>query len=160
MDALHHRWEELEADRPMEKIVRRRLIGEKAMLSHVTLEAGCEVAAHSHENEQWVILLEGGLRFGLGDPEGPDFRTLVVAAGEVLHLPSGLPHSATALENNDQTVVVTPQTTLAEGETFNLFVSNNVRDRLNNQLDQYPDQPGPQSYHGIFSTGTIPAGSR
>ena len=103
MDTLHHRWEELEADRPMAKIVRRRLIGEKAMLSHVSLEAGCEVASHSHENEQWAILLEGRLRFGLGNPEGPDFSTIVVTTGEVLHLPSGLPHSATALED---TVVI------------------------------------------------------
>jgi quercetin dioxygenase-like cupin family protein len=103
MDTLHHRWEDLETDRPMEKIVRRRLIGEKAMLSHVSLEAGCEVATHSHENEQWAILLEGRLQFGLGEPEGSEFRTVVVKAGEVLHLPSGLPHTATALED---TVVI------------------------------------------------------
>ncbi|MHC4471612.1 MAG: cupin domain-containing protein [Planctomycetota bacterium] len=99
MDELHHRWDDLEADRPLEKLVRRRLVGKRAMLSHVSLEAGCHVPLHSHENEQWAILLTGSLRFELGD-EGPDRRVLVVSAGEVLELPPGLPHAATALTDS------------------------------------------------------------
>lgn len=67
---------------------------------------------HSHENEQLSWVLEGALRFVVGSAiedgeeggrvrEGPDDgggREIVVRAGEVLHLPSHVPHSAEALE--------------------------------------------------------------
>ena len=99
MRDLHHRFEDLPIDHPMEGIVRRRLIGEHAMLSHVTLAAGTFVPSHHHANEQMAIVLEGRLRFVLGDPDGPDAETVEVGAGGVLHLPPNLPHSAEILED-------------------------------------------------------------
>jgi len=96
--ALHHRWDDLTCDRPLEQLVRRRVIGERVMLSHVTLEEGCHVESHAHENEQMAVVLSGAVRFAIG--AGKDARTLDVRAGEVLHLPSGLPHAATALEES------------------------------------------------------------
>lgn len=97
-NALHHRWDDLSCDRPLERLVRRRVIGERVMLSHVTLEKGCHVESHAHENEQMAVVLSGAVRFALGD--GDDASTLDVRAGEVLHLPSGLPHAATALDDS------------------------------------------------------------
>src|SRR5260370_7533786 len=74
----------------------RRLIStDRMMLAHVYLEQGCIVPKHSHENEQLTYILEGLLRFSLGDDEA---EVVDVAAGEVLHIPSHLPHNAEALE--------------------------------------------------------------
>jgi quercetin dioxygenase-like cupin family protein len=74
----------------------RRLIStERMMLAHVYLEKDCIVPQHAHENEQLTYILEGTLRFWLGEDEA---ETVDVAAGSVLHLPSWLPHKAQALE--------------------------------------------------------------
>lgn len=99
MDAAVYRWSELGADRPMALLERRRVIGEKAMLSQVRLQKGCFVPTHAHENEQFACILSGRLRFGIGAEGSPERRTVDVGAGEVMHLPSGVPHSAEALED-------------------------------------------------------------
>ena len=66
------------------------------MLAHVYLKKGCIVPKHSHENEQLTYILEGALRFWIGDDEP---RSSTSRAGEVLHIPSNLPHKAEALED-------------------------------------------------------------
>jgi quercetin dioxygenase-like cupin family protein len=66
------------------------------MLAHVYLDKGCIVPKHDHENEQLTYILDGALRFWLGD-DGSE--VVDVHAGEVLHIPSGLPHKAEALED-------------------------------------------------------------
>ncbi len=97
-DASVHCWEKLASDSPMALLERRRIIGEKAMLSRVLLKKGCDVPTHSHENEQFACILSGRLRFGIGAEGSPQRREVVVSAGEVLHLPSNVPHSAYAEE--------------------------------------------------------------
>lgn len=94
-----HRWSDLAVDRPMALLERRRIIGEKAMLSHIRLQKGCDVPLHAHENEQFAFIMSGRLRFVLGAEGSPDRKTIEVGAGEVLHLPSNLPHSAFAMED-------------------------------------------------------------
>src|ERR1700730_15715062 len=54
-----------------------------------------DVPRHSHENEQVTYVLKGALHFWLG---AHDERELIVRAGEVLVIPSHLPHRALALE--------------------------------------------------------------
>lgn len=98
-NAVAYRWTDLPMDAPMALLERRRVIGEKSMLSHVTLKKGCAVPSHAHANEQFACILSGRLRFGLGEPGGPAYREVEVAAGGVLHLPSGVPHSALAVED-------------------------------------------------------------
>jgi len=51
------------------------------------------VPEHRHESEQLTYIMEGALEFEL---EG---RTVVVRKGEVLHIPSNVPHRAVALED-------------------------------------------------------------
>lgn len=101
--AKHHHWHELPIDVPMALLERRRVVGEKVMISHITLHKGCRVPTHSHENEQMSCILSGRLRFGLGAEGSPDRREVTLGPGEVLHLPSNVPHSAEALE---ETVVL------------------------------------------------------
>ena len=95
MSTTHYRWEELPRE-VLSPLIGRRLIStERMMLAHVYLEKGAVVPWHSHENEQLTYILEGTLRFWLGDDQG---EIVDVAAGGVLHIPSQLPHKAEALE--------------------------------------------------------------
>ncbi len=91
----HYRWDDM-AKEELSPLLHRRLIStERMMLAHVYLERGCIVPKHAHENEQLTYLLSGRMRFWLGEDES---ETVDVAAGEVLHIPSNLPHKAEALE--------------------------------------------------------------
>jgi quercetin dioxygenase-like cupin family protein len=93
--ATLYRWEDLPKERLKQNLERRLISTERLMLAHVYLEQGCVVPQHSHENEQLTYILEGLLRFWLGADES---EVRDVAAGEVLHIPSNLPHKAEALE--------------------------------------------------------------
>jgi quercetin dioxygenase-like cupin family protein len=90
------RWESMPKERLSDKLDRRMITGDRMMITHVYLKAGCVVPRHQHMNEQITYVLEGALRFklGAGGEEQVDVR-----AGEVLHIPSDLPHSAEALED-------------------------------------------------------------
>ena len=99
LKANHQRWSELPVDRPMPKLARRRVIGEKTMISEVRLDKGCCVPTHAHKNEQFSCILSGKLRFGIGAENAADRYEVDVSAGEVIHLPSNLPHSADAIED-------------------------------------------------------------
>jgi unsaturated pyranuronate lyase len=93
------RWDNLPVDKPMPLLSRRRVVGEKAMISEVRLDKGCHVPTHAHENEQITCIVSGKLRFGIGVEGAADRYEVDVVAGEVIHLPSNLPHSADALED-------------------------------------------------------------
>ena len=89
-----HTIDELPVDRPMDLIERRRIVGERVMLSHVRLAKGFKVDSHHHENEQLAIVVSGKIVFGLGDGS-----SVTLTAGQVLEIPSNEPHSAEALED-------------------------------------------------------------
>jgi quercetin dioxygenase-like cupin family protein len=92
-------------ERVNDMLDRRLITGDRMMLAHVYLKKGCIVPKHSHENEQLTYILEGALRFKLGEDQKEE---LVVAAGEVLHIPSNLPHEAEALEDTLDVDVFSP----------------------------------------------------
>jgi quercetin dioxygenase-like cupin family protein len=86
-------------------LARRLVTGTRVMLAHVYLKKGAVVPKHSHENEQITYILEGALKFFLGE-DGKE--TLTVKAGEVLHIPSNYPHEAHALEDTLDVDVFSP----------------------------------------------------
>jgi quercetin dioxygenase-like cupin family protein len=103
--ATHHRWEELPREELGPLIGRRLVTGERLMIAHVYLAEGAIVPQHAHENEQLTYILEGRLRFFLGE-DGSE--VVDVAAGEVLCIPPSLPHRAEALEDTLDVDVFTP----------------------------------------------------
>jgi len=94
--ATKFRWDDLPKEQLNDLLSRRLVTGERGMLAHVYLKKGCVVPKHQHENEQFTYILEGALEFQIGEDGG---RTEIIHAGEVLHLPSNVPHSARALED-------------------------------------------------------------
>ena len=94
--AKHHRWEDLPRERLNSRLERRLITGTNMMIAHVYLEKGCIVPKHSHHNEQITYVLEGTLKFLLGEDQRQE---VIVRAGDVLTIPPHLPHQAEALED-------------------------------------------------------------
>ena len=94
--ATHVRWSEMSGERLSPLIERRYLSGEHLTVAQFFLRKGCLVPTHVHENEQFANIVQGCLRFRLG--EGGE--VVDVRAGEALLIPPGLPHSAEALEDS------------------------------------------------------------
>jgi quercetin dioxygenase-like cupin family protein len=94
--ATWYRWDQVQREDLHELLSRRLITGDQLMLAQVYLKKGCVVPKHSHVNEQFTYIVEGALRFLVGDDGGEE---IVVHAGEVLHLPSNVPHEAHALED-------------------------------------------------------------
>ncbi len=105
-DARHYRWADIPKEELAPLIGRKLVSGERMMLAHVYLAKGAIVPRHAHDNEQLTYILEGSLRFWLGDDE--DGETIDVLAGEVLHIPSNLPHRAEALADTLDVDVFSP----------------------------------------------------
>ena len=76
-----------------DKLWRKVVSGEKVMVAQLWLFKDCVVPLHHHESEQISVVLQGALKFEL---EG---REVMVRAGEVLVIPSNVPHSALAIED-------------------------------------------------------------
>jgi quercetin dioxygenase-like cupin family protein len=95
LEAIRYRWEDIPKEDLKPDLSRRLISTDRMMLAQVYLQKGCVVPTHAHENEQLTYILEGVLRFWLGEGESV---VVDVAAGEVLHIPSNLPHKAEALE--------------------------------------------------------------
>ena len=90
--ATVYRWFDMPQVEMTPKIRRRVVPGEKVMLVEFHLDKGAVVAEHQHHHEQVSQILSGKLEFTVGD------QKRVLGPGEVLHIPSNLPHSAVALE--------------------------------------------------------------
>ena len=100
-----YRWDEMPKEKVSAMLDRRLVTGERIMLAHVYLKKGCVVPRHQHDNEQITYILEGALRFWIGDDET---EYVVVRAGEVLHIPSNVWHKAEALEDTLDVDVFSP----------------------------------------------------
>src|SRR6266487_6638639 len=101
----HHRWNDIPLEELSETLARKLITGDSMMLAHVYLKKGAVVPRHSHENEQITYILEGGLRFWIGEDES---EVIDVLAGEVLHIPSQVQHKAEALADTVDVDVFSP----------------------------------------------------
>jgi quercetin dioxygenase-like cupin family protein len=81
---------------------RQFVVGQEIMAARVLLKKGCIVPEHSHHNEQLTYILDGALKFWI------DGKEIVVHAGEVLCIPSNMPHKAEALEDTVDLDIFSP----------------------------------------------------
>ena len=89
----HIRLQDMPVEHLNPLIDRQFVAGERSMLARIILRKGSIVPQHSHDNEQITYVLDGVLKFII---EG---KELIVRSGEILVIPSNLPHSAEALED-------------------------------------------------------------
>ena len=103
--AKHYRWDDLPREELNPFLGRRLITGGDMMIAHVYLKKGGIVPKHEHHNEQLTYVLEGCLRFRLGEDGA---QIVDVNAGEVLCIPRNLPHEAEALEDTLDVDVFNP----------------------------------------------------
>lgn len=97
-----HRWDEIALEKITEMISQKIVSGEREMLAQIYLKRGALVPMHSHESEQMTYILQGALKVTVAG------EALTVREGEVLHVPSGVPHQAEALEDTLELDVFSP----------------------------------------------------
>ena len=95
-------WNQVEREKLNDLIDREMVVGDKIMMARVIMKKGAHVPLHYHHNEQMTYILEGALKFAI------DGKEIVVHAGEVLCIPSNMPHEAWALEDTLDLDVFTP----------------------------------------------------
>jgi quercetin dioxygenase-like cupin family protein len=96
------RWRDIEIESLNPQIERQMIVGTNVMMARLRLKKGALVPLHSHHNEQVTYILEGALRFTI---EGQE---ITVHAGEVLCIPSNVPHEAVAIEDTVDLDVFNP----------------------------------------------------
>jgi len=96
-------FDKIPVDRLNPLIDRQFVHGEQSMLARIVLRKGAVVPLHSHVNEQITWVIEGALRFTMGDG-----RVITVSAGELLVIPSNMPHAAEALADTLDIDVFSP----------------------------------------------------
>jgi quercetin dioxygenase-like cupin family protein len=102
MAAPLHRWDEIALEKITEMISRKIVTGDREMLAQTYLKRGALVPLHAHASEQMTYVLQGALRFLV------DGEEIIVREGEVIHIPSGTPHQAEALEDTFELDVYSP----------------------------------------------------
>ena len=101
----HFRWADIPEERVTDVISRKLITGDAMMIAQVFLKKDALVPQHSHHNEQITFIVSGALHFSIGADRA---REVVVRAGEVLHIPSNVPHEARALEDTLDVDVFSP----------------------------------------------------
>jgi unsaturated pyranuronate lyase len=86
-------WDSVRKEQMNPKVWRKVVTGEKMTVAQIFIAKDGVVPLHHHENEQMSYVLEGALKFEIGGKE------LTVRKGEIVHIPSNVPHSVVALED-------------------------------------------------------------
>ncbi len=88
----HHKLHQIPEEHVTPLFSRRFFTGENLTMAFLTLKEGCVVPEHQHDSEQFSYIITGALRFNIGGEE------VVVRGGEMVEIPSNVPHSAVAIE--------------------------------------------------------------
>jgi quercetin dioxygenase-like cupin family protein len=92
----HLPWAGVKEEQVTAGISRKLIWGDRMMIAQVFLKKDALVPQHSHHNEQITYIISGALHFIIGADRD---REVTVRAGEVLYIPSNVPHEARALED-------------------------------------------------------------
>jgi len=103
--AVLTRWDDLPLEKMRGGMNRRYVHTDKMMVAQVNFAKGDSVPAHRHDNEQYTYVLTGALRFFFGEAQDDE---VVVGPGEIVFIPSGLLHSASADEDTFELDIFNP----------------------------------------------------
>lgn len=105
MDRLN--WASIPVEQMNPTTSRQVIHTDRMTIVRISLAKGALVAMHHHENEQVTIMKSGALKFVFGGPEAG--REEILRAGDILPIPSNLPHKVEALEDSQAMDVFTPR---------------------------------------------------
>jgi quercetin dioxygenase-like cupin family protein len=86
-------WDLMKAEEITELYRRKVAIGESITIARIEVKQGAITHAHSHENEEIILVLKGSWRFNL--PSGD----VTLEANQMLLIPPGVEHSSEALKD-------------------------------------------------------------
>ena len=87
-------WDEIELETVNPSMKRRIVTGERMTVARIYFKDGFLVPQHSHDHEQITQVISGTLRFSFGEDRSVVFD---VGPGDVVVIPSNLPHEALAV---------------------------------------------------------------
>jgi len=90
--ALVTDWSKIPVEKTEEGIERQMVVGQNVMICRFRFAPYIVTPAHSHPHEQMSLIVQGKVKFILGDDER------IVSAGDVLHFPPNFWHGATMLD--------------------------------------------------------------
>ncbi|HEY6186895.1 MAG TPA: cupin domain-containing protein [Pyrinomonadaceae bacterium] len=86
-------WDKMKAEEITELYLRKVAIGKNITVARVEVKEGAITHAHTHENEEMILVLTGAWRFHL--PSG----VVTLEANQMISIPPGVEHSSEALED-------------------------------------------------------------
>jgi quercetin dioxygenase-like cupin family protein len=92
ISALVTDWSKVPVEETGEGIRRQMVVGQNVMICRFRFAPFVVTPAHSHPHEQMSLIVQGRVKFILGDEER------IVGAGDVLHFPPDYRHGATMLD--------------------------------------------------------------
>lgn len=98
----HHKLSDIPEEHVTSLFSRRFFTGENITMAFLTLKKDCVVPEHHHDSEQFSYVITGVLRFVIGGEE------VIVRGGEMVEIPSNVPHSAVAMETTTGIDVFSP----------------------------------------------------
>lgn len=99
------KWDDVPVEQVNPKMQRQLVYGGKIMIAKVKFKDGYVVPLHKHENEQITQVQKGTIRFWFGENKE---QQIDVHAGEVVVIPSNVPHSALMIGEVEETDTFAP----------------------------------------------------
>jgi quercetin dioxygenase-like cupin family protein len=84
-------WDSVPAETVNPSMSRQIISGDKLMIARIKFKDGFTVPLHSHMHEQITQCISGKMRFWFGETKE---QTMVLEPGDVIVIPSNLPHEA------------------------------------------------------------------
>jgi quercetin dioxygenase-like cupin family protein len=84
-------WQSVPVETVNPSMSRQIISGEKLMIARIKFKDGFTVPLHHHVHEQVTQVISGKMRFWFGDNKE---QTMDLAPGDVIVIPSNLPHEA------------------------------------------------------------------
>lgn len=98
-----NRWSEIAEEQITPLLSRKVIWGTNLDAALLHLKKGCTIATHQHVSEQFTQIIKGAIRFRIGGEE------VTAHAGDIVVIPSNVPHEAHAVEDTDALDTFSPR---------------------------------------------------
>ncbi len=102
----HIKWDDVELESVNPSMQRQIVTGERMTVARIWFKDGFHVRQHSHEQEQVTQVVSGTMRFYLGAERS---EVVDVGPGEVIVIPSNLPHEALCIGDVEEIDMWSPR---------------------------------------------------